>query len=455
MFKTLPYIVFFLLVGAIGIQGAQSKESDSMPRQAADEKIQSEIFQQADEVFGEVSRLRGLSIKSPVKKKMADRFFFREYYSRLLREQYPPEKKRATEKAYILLGFLPEKSDLIETYLDSFLKVVQGLYDPSSKTLYIADWIDPKKSEEVLSHELDHALQDQYFDLQAFLDKGKNASMDAQFARSSLMEGEANAIALNYSLQEKGSDFTKLVNIADWTRLNNLFEESGQKAFGRKAVLNDVINFPYVYGAAFLQKYIKAYGWPGMKSLFEHPPSSTHQIMHPDAFFPHRQNPIRVRVEDLSASALNKYKLIWENTFGEYGLTLLLRQYVPEKEAEKSVLGWRGDRIQIYESGDRRQSVLTGYIIFNKEGQAEDFFKCYRELLGKKYDLDIFRRSDDTIHWATIKGSDLEVYAERFGRRVVFIEGTEGKNTSRVRAVLWKVVQPSKSGGKGRGARDD
>src|SRR5205823_4096661 len=74
------------------------------------ENSQNPLFPQADELFREVSRLRGLPIKGPVKKKMAGPGFFRDYYTRLLQEQYPPEKKRAVEKAYALFGFLPKNA---------------------------------------------------------------------------------------------------------------------------------------------------------------------------------------------------------------------------------------------------------------------------------------------------------------------------------------------------------
>ncbi len=435
----------FSLVAGCWLGRAYASDCPHCPAPGAmDPEAQAEVLQQADDIFKEVSRLRGLPIKNPVAKKFADKAFFREYYSRLLNEQYPPEKKRAAEKAYALLGFLPGGTDLIQTYLDSFLSVAQGLYDPESKTLYIADWIDPDKLEGTLAHELDHALQDQYFDLGDFLKKGQDLSMDAQFARTSVMEGEAAAIALNYSLEDKGSDFTQLVNIADWVRQTNLMEEAGQKAFGRKAVLNEAINFPYVYGSAFLQKYIKIFGWNGMESLFQRPPTSTHQIMHPEVFFPRREKTTKVSIDDLSKDVLKDYALIWENTLGEYGLSLLLRQFVPGPEAFRSVRGWRGDRIQVYETKDRRRSALVGYMVFADAGSAEDFFESYQTLLRGKYKMEGIRRLDDTIYWSILEGGEMEAYLERFGKRVIFMEGTRPSDTSKVRAALWNVI-PAKA----------
>ena len=435
--KILAYVVWGLLSFGPGLSWGQ--ETTLSPDALANQKDQSDILQEADDIFAEVSRLSGLPIKYPVQKKFGDQAFFRDYYLQLLQEQYPPEKKKAFEKAFTFFGFLSPGADLIQTYLDSFMKVVEGLYDPKTKTLYIADWIKSGDQEGTLAHELTHALQDQYFDLESYLSAGETLSMDTQFARAAVMEGQAVAIALNYSLEDHGRDFTKVANIADWVSLNNLLSESGKKAFGIKTGLNQVISFPYVYGATFLQSYIKAYGWPGMAYLFEHPPTSTHQILHPGDFFPCRRNPVGVRIDDMSSNVLLGFNKIWENTFGEYGLATLLQEYMPEKEALYSVRGWRGDSVQIYENKTTHGLLMVGYLVFDGEESADDFFKSYKSLLGKKYDVDAFRRTDDTIYWFSLRGMDAEAYVERYGRRVVIVEGGNAESTPRVRGALWDV----------------
>lgn len=417
--------------------GAVSGDPDLL----AEQKNQADILREADSIFAEVSRLRGEPIKDPVAKKFENQAFFRAYYQHLLKEQYPPQKKRAIEKAYSFFGFLPKGSDLIQTYLDSFMKVEEGLYDPKAKTLYIADWIKSRNQEETLAHELTHALQDQYFGLQDYLDKGVTLSLDEQFARASVMEGEAVAISLNYSLEDKNTDFTQLVNIADWVTLSNMLDAEGKRAFGQKVALNEVVSFPYVYGTAFLQKYVKAYGWQGMAYLFRHPPTSTHQIMHPETFFPRRRNPIRVQVEDLSREVLAGYEEVWDDTMGEYGLITLLGQYLPQGEARNALRGWRGDRVQVYEDKVSHRLLAVGYLVFDDEASANEFFQAYRDFLNTKYQVDVFRRSDETIHWMSLKNSDAEAYVERFGRRAVFVEGATADLTTKVRGALWHVEQ--------------
>ena len=126
----------------------------------------------AEALFKEVSRLRGLPILKPVPVLTRGKDFFRDHYRKALKEQYPPGIKEATERAYVLMGFLSPGADLIETSLDAYLQVVRGVYDPQTGDLYLADWMEAKDREDTLIHELVHALQDQHFDLGSFLRKG-------------------------------------------------------------------------------------------------------------------------------------------------------------------------------------------------------------------------------------------------------------------------------------------
>jgi hypothetical protein len=438
----MTFVAFFLGNGSLWTQPSTS----SIDR-IIDEKSQAEILRQADDMFRELSRLRGLPIKHSVQKTFEGQAFFREYYSKRLEEQYPPSKKQGWEKGFEALGLLPRGMDLIETYMNAFMKVVRGLYDPKTKTLYIANWIDSKGQEQTLLHELVHALQDQYFDLGAYLDQSGRESFDTQFARNSVVEGEATALTLDYSLEEQGRDFTRLVNIAQWSQLNNLFEATGAKAFGRNSAVHDVMNFPYVYGAAFLQKYVKAYGWAGLSNLYQRPPTSSKQIIHPASFFPKSQRSLKIQVEDLSRGPLSNCRKVWGTVLGEYGWTLVLRQYLTENEAWRATRGWQGDCTQVYETNGSRRLILVGYLVFDNENSAENFFANYRSLLSRKHEIESFRRADDTINWACLTGNE-EVYVERFGQRVVIIEGTDPEQTAKVRGALWAVVQKKPGAGK-------
>ncbi len=416
------------------------------PGQLAEGKNQAGILRKADFIFGEVSRLRGEPILRPVRMKFKGRSFFNHYYRKILEKRYPPARKAALEKAYVFWGFLPPGADLIQTSLEAILKAESGLYDPSSQTLYIADWMSGDDQEETLAHELTHALQDQYFGLKAYLDQSAGRSIDEQFARAGVMEGEAVAISLDYSLGDSGTDFTQLPNIADWMNSFNEREARERRALGQKATVNPTVSFPYVYGTAFLQSYVKTYGWEGMDYLFRNPPTSTHQILHPETFFPRRHNPVQVYIDDLSRGPLEGWKQIWDDTLGEFGLATYLSQFLPREKAWNSASGWEGDRVQVYEDRVSRRLLGVGYVIFGDENSAEDFFNGFRDFLDAKYPTGGFRRSDDAVHWMALKGLGKDACVEKAGRRVVFVMETPSPLTPKILGALWNVIQTSPSG---------
>jgi hypothetical protein len=430
-------VVFLSVVFGFNATVGFSETESASFQPVLDPESQSWILQKTDDIFQDVSSLSGLPIKSPVKKVFENHEFFKNYYQNLLEEEYPPVKKQAVEKAYSVLAFLTPGSDLIQTYLDSFLESVRGLYDPYTQTLYIADWIPPEDQAPILAHELTHALQDQSFQLGSYLDAERNSTTDTQFARSSLVEGQAVAIALNYSLQDKGEDFTQLGNLVDWFNLNNEIEEGRDQAFGVTSASDGVIDFPYVYGASFLQSYVKQYGWEGIDYLFKNPPNTTQQIIHPNEFFPRRKNPVEIRIEGLEKGPLKSYSRIWEDTFGEYGLFLVLKQYLGEEEAWNAVRGWRGDRLQVYEDPSRYQIVLIGYVVLDNPDSADIFFKSYRNLLHHKYHAAGFLRVDENVDWSYLNPGKNQIYLERLGKRVIFIEGTTPAETPLLRLELW------------------
>src|SRR5581483_8580637 len=130
---------------------------------------------------------------------------------------------------------------------------------------------------------------------------------------------------------------------------------------------------------------------------------------------------------------------IWEDSFGEYGLFLVLGQFIPTEQAWSAVKGWRGDRYQLYE--DKGSGALTsvGYALFEDEGSATQFFEAARSLLAFKYHVNIAGTLRSNPLRLSLGGTGLEIFAERRGKRVVLIEGTKVSETTKVRSVLWEV----------------
>src|SRR5262249_58162300 len=49
-------------------------------------------------------------------------------------------------------------------------------------------------------------------------------------------------------------------------------------------ILRQQLLFPYVHGLAFVKAALAQGGWPGLQRVYQHPPVSTQQIMHPEKY---------------------------------------------------------------------------------------------------------------------------------------------------------------------------
>ena len=89
------------------------------------------------------------------------------------------------------------------------MEQVAGFYDPLARKLYIADWIAIDFERPALAHEIQHALQDQHFDLKSFSTPIKDDG-DRQLARAALVEGDGTAVMLWFVAQQMGNDVEQL-----------------------------------------------------------------------------------------------------------------------------------------------------------------------------------------------------------------------------------------------------
>src|SRR5262249_57865081 len=84
----------------------------------------------------------------------------------LAQDTLSPAEWEAERKAMVQWGLLAPEFRLKEFVLDLLTEQAAGYYDPKQQTFFIADWLPQLAQKPVMAHELVHALQDQYYDLQ-------------------------------------------------------------------------------------------------------------------------------------------------------------------------------------------------------------------------------------------------------------------------------------------------
>ena len=369
--------LFFTVLSAAAQQSAPPVH---LPPPTAEQST--EFLHSADEVLVEMSKLLSLPILSPLKKSLRSREEIRAYLLQKMKEDKDADKRYADQKSMEKFGLLPKGYPLEETLVKVLTEQIAGLYDPDSKEFFIADWNTPADERMVMSHELTHALHDQHFHIDKWTDAAK-PNDDAELARDAVVEGSAIAAMLDYILRGKGS--VRDLGELDPSMLMGDPESSPELAKAPKVVQDELL-FPYTAGTTFTQRVLKASnGWPDFHKVYENPPASTQQIMHPDLYF-QGVLPPKIVLPDTAGLISADWKKLDENNMGEFGLLEILKQYLSKDRSTSLAAAWSADRYALFENKTNKRTLLIFRVRLGGEADAARFFGAYSEVLESKYD---------------------------------------------------------------------
>jgi len=353
-----------------------------------------EFLRAADEVLAQMSQLLHLPIKQPLKKTLRSKQEIRAYLIREEREDKDEAQHYADGKALEAFGLIPKNFPLDQFLLDTLTEQVAGLYDPKAGEFYIADWIPADQQREVMSHELTHALEDQSFHIDPWI-KGARPNDDAEMARDAVSEGSALAAMVDYVLRERNVTVRDLPDVTQIIRSSAVAAMDQDSSLAKAPLyIRDGLMFPYLAGTSFSQQFLKAHaGWTDLKLLFQRPPVSTQQILHPDLYLKNVA-PEEVALPAWKGLVPAEWKLLEENVLGEFGLEEVLKQFLGADRADRLSPAWAGDRYAVFEDPRTKDLSLVMYLALDNAEDAARFFGQYSEALELKYATrrELFRR---------------------------------------------------------------
>ena len=139
-----------------------------------------------------VEKMRGLKALRPLRWRMTTKQQVRAYLKEVLGQQYAPGELKNEGLAMQALRLFPRGLDFPSFVLSLYEEQVAGYYDPKREVFYLADWIPVALQETIIAHELTHALQDQHFNTDEFVERIRGNS-DAMVARAARIPAEAFA----------------------------------------------------------------------------------------------------------------------------------------------------------------------------------------------------------------------------------------------------------------------
>jgi hypothetical protein len=390
---------------------------------SADAKVTSnaEFIAAADEVLSKMSEITGLKLRVPLKKSLRSREEIRAYVIKQMNEEKTPAERYAGARSAEAFGLIPKGFDLDAFIVNVLTEQVEGLYDPKTREFYIADWSPLSEQRMVMSHELTHALEDQHFHIEAWL-KAARPNEDAELARDAVLEGSAMAAMIDYLMLGTGRSLKDLPEFDPSKLIGDLASTPTlQKA---PPFIKDALIFPYLGGLTFSAAILKDSGWPGLSGLFEKPPVSTQQILHPGLYRSGRI-PQSITLPPLEKLLGRNWSKLDENVMGEFGWKEVLMQFLDGTRAKTLAAAWDGDKYALYEEMQSKRMVLVTRLCMDSEEHATRFSGQYSEALEKKYPdrSNLFRRPN----FFSFDGREGSVFLYCFGVECVTLEGTTRK----------------------------
>ena len=296
-----------------------------------------------------IEKSTGMKFKTPPKVEPRTREQVRDFLIKKFDESTPASEIAGEQAAYKLFGLIPDTLDLRKFYLAILTEQVIGYYDPAAKVLYVVQGADEKVVGITITHELVHALQDQYVNLDS-LQKGIDDN-DRLTATQAVIEGEAQFEQLSIMLG--GSDNIAL-RVGGRDRIREMIRENqaAMPVFATAPmVIQESLLFPYLTGADFIER-LKAR--KGNVNPFLSLPRSTEQLLHTDAYFSATPD----EPSTVTLPAPRGATKVYENNLGEFGVRLFLYQHLKDEAlAARAAAGWDGDRFMVVQGTGGRGIV--------------------------------------------------------------------------------------------------
>ncbi len=293
------------------------------------------------------------------------------------------EKLGPTQEMLQLLGLLKESDSLERFFKEFYASQVGGMYDPDTKTFYIRTDLNGIDLQSIAVHELDHALIDQYFDLNAFLktEEVRNDS-EMQIARQAVAEGEATLVMMSYMMAnmtgEELEDITNAVVDINTSMFEGLISNMMLSSLGIEVPrwLLRLMMSPYVDGLNFVGAVLKREGWEGINQLYTNPPQTSEHLLHPERYF--AREPIRY--EELEAF-LPDVRSRFTDHIGELGWRIFFQHFGQKECAEPSADGWDGDRVILFRNGENRLNLFIA-LVYDNPQEAREFLTCFEKAMS-------------------------------------------------------------------------
>jgi hypothetical protein len=281
---------------------------------------------------------------------------------------------RTIEKVYQYLGIMQEGQSLENYFLNLGVDPSGGMYDSNQQQVYLVGLnFDEKAQYAYVNQYMAYLIDQQAGPLNIGLQTACTETMQACAALRALITGQSTIVRDDW-LRIYASAVVEEAIEASLSN-NRLFPQAGDPAF----TLVD-LDFYSGYGTEFVKALKGKSGTAAAWEAYLAPPTTTEQIMHPDAYF---DGDAGVEVDDLSiVEALmdDGWELDKSDSLGEWFTYLMLTQsanplaQLESDDAFAAAAGWGGDRYYLLSHPSAGNEVFAIHWVWDDADEMEEFY---------------------------------------------------------------------------------
>jgi hypothetical protein len=363
-----------------------------------------ELFASVDTILQFASDDSKLAIKSRVKRRLTSRDAVEKYLIDKMKDDKDAKRLERSEIVLKKFGLLDQDFHL-QPFLVSLLKEqIAGYYDSKTKTVNLLDWIEPDTQKPVLAHELTHALQDQRVNLEKWEDESDedpshNVTEDNQHiatdeqdtAREAVLEGQAMAVLVDYSLKPAGQSILSIPDMVK-SRADDQTADSDSPVLERAPLLlQEALLFPYREGLKFEVDLLQDKGAAGaFGGVLDRPPATSFEIMNPRAYEARVKVPV-LKMPDVHPLLDADYAPYDIGVMGQLDVRILSELFGGPEKAAAFTKAWNGGiyyAVQKKNAPDKNSTASISLLYLSQWKTPEvaaAFATMYADELGKQF----------------------------------------------------------------------
>ena len=388
------------------------------------EELLAKVIAATEEIRKEVQHFRGKDFRRDIDVSV----YSRSQYASMVSKSDTTSREMMDFYNRILRfeGLLRPKQDFFETQSEMLSEGIVGYYVSGTDSLYVIvadDATDLSMEDSVcIFHELTHALQDQYFDLNGIM--ATNYSSDSYYAVIYTIEGEAELLCDYYMFKLYDGTFpSSSVLMIDYLKENQIlcdeFLDSLHLEGEPLLAIMPMIWEYYSYGPLFINE-VAGMQWSLIDSrIFTALPMRMFEVFHPEKYSGSNEYALNVWSLE-NAIAVGSNEFIDEDELGELLVRVMFREWDFDSYMDIAD-GMLADNIIVYQSPSSDSFSMIWNTHWRDTPSAAGFFINYASLVNKKWGI-LLPDPVNTGTYSFINDTHNKIYIEQSEKYVFSIE---------------------------------